>query len=148
MLNARSKLGVWKLAKKDLKCSLRVEGFNVANIPRLRLPKFNLFGRVEPRLSDVKTRIIRKGVSVFIVEENTSRKTLQFYLCISVTWRLLLRRNILNKERCKYCTLECILCFRLQGLGTKELINKFLFMFPVAPGQSYKPNFFGNVLLL
>ena len=40
------------------------------------------------------------------------------------------------------------LCFGLQGLGTKELINRFLFMLPVACSQSYKLNFFGNVLLL
>ena len=39
-------------------------------------------------------------VAFISVEVTTSRKTLHLYLCISVTWRLLLRRNILNKERC------------------------------------------------
>ena len=53
-----------------------------------------------------------------------------------------LRSTIFNS------TLEYTSCFGLQSLGTKKLINRFLFTFPVASSQSYKLNFFGNVFLL
>ena len=48
-----------------------------------------------------KIEFIEIFISLFVsVEVTTSRKTLHLYLCISFTWRLLLRRNILNKQRC------------------------------------------------
>ena len=45
---------------------------------------------------------VKTWLSIYLfifVEVTTSWKTLHLYLCISVTWRLLLRRNILNKKR-------------------------------------------------
>ena len=42
----------------------------------------------------------------------------------------LLRRNIINKEKSIIVPLN-INCFGLQGLGIKELINGFLFIFLV-----------------
>ena len=42
------------------------------------------------------------SLSLVHVEVTTSGKTLRLYSCISVTWKLLLRRNksILNKDQC------------------------------------------------
>ena len=52
-------------------------------------------------MEDDRNKFIRVfNVEYCNVEVTTSRKTLHLYLCISVTSRLLLPRNILNEEQC------------------------------------------------
>ena len=62
-------------------------------------------------------------LTVGLVEVTTSRKTLYFYLCISVTWRLLLRKNILNKERCMLLYSWVYIMFRVARSRNKG-VNK------------------------